>query len=241
MVIFNSWAFFSLLPASFPAITTFVFLLTLDEHVPPNDSIFAFASSLVKFSSEPVKTYVLFVNIVSSVFICFRYVMLGSVLDYISRTNLFNFVIFLSILIFLFKKIDVVGMLDNMKNAVIENIEASKTSKSDSETHLKEIEEKVSHIEEEIDGIIKKSEQNAKLVGEKIIEDANHTVESIKDNSKKLVENKSALLKNDILQRASEASIEVARNHIVNELNNNYDLHQRLIDESLEALNSYKG
>lgn len=167
--------------------------------------------------------------------------MLGSVLDYISRTNLFNFVIFLSILIFLFKKIDVVGMLDNMKNVVIENIEASKTSKLDSETHLKEIEEKVSHIEEEIDGIIKKSEQNAKLVGEKIIEDANHTVESIKDNSKKLVENKSALLKNDILRRASEASIEVARNHIVNELNNNYDLHQKLIDESLEALNSYKG
>ena len=167
--------------------------------------------------------------------------MLGSVLDYISRTNLFNFVIFLSILIFLFKKIDVFGMLENMKNAVIENIEASKTSKSESETHLKEIQEKVSHIEEEIDGIIKKSEQNAKLVGEKIIEDANHTVESIKDNSKKLVENKSALLKNDILRRASEASIEVARNHIVNELNNNYDLHQKLIDESLEALNSYKG
>ena len=167
--------------------------------------------------------------------------MLGSVLDYISRTNLFNFVIFLSILIFLFKKIDVVGMLDNMKNVVIENIESSKTSKSDSEIHLKEIEEKVSHIEEEIDEIIKKSEQNAKLVGEKIIQDANHTVESIKDNSKKLVENKSALLKNDILRRASEASIEVARNHIVNALNNNYDLHQKLIDESLEALNSYKG
>lgn len=166
--------------------------------------------------------------------------MLGSVLDYISKTNLFNFIIFLSILIFLFKKIDVVGMLENMKNAVIENIEASKTSKSESETHLKEIQEKVSHIEEEIDGIIKKSEQNAKLVGEKIIEDANHTVESIKDNSKKLVENKSALLKNDILRRASEASIEVARNHIVNELNNNHDLHQKLIDESLEALNSYK-
>ena len=166
--------------------------------------------------------------------------MLGSVLDYISKTNLFNFIIFLSILIFLFKKIGVVGMLENMKNAVIENIEASKTSKSESETHLKEIQEKVSHIEEEIDGIIKKSEQNAKLVGEKIIEDANHTVESIKDNSKKLVENKSALLKNDILRRASEASIEVARNHIVNELNNNYDLHQKLIDESLEALNSYK-
>lgn len=161
--------------------------------------------------------------------------------EYIGRTNLFNFVIFLAVFIIIFKKADLSSKLESAKKAIENHIEDSKQKKAESESHLRGIEEKVSHIEEEIDGIIKKSEQNAKLVGEKIIEDANHTVESIKDNSKKLVENKSALLKNDILKRASEASIEVARNHIVNELNNNYDLHQRLIDESLEALNGYKG
>lgn len=160
--------------------------------------------------------------------------------EYIGRTNLFNFVIFLAVFIIIFKKADLSSKLESAKKAIENHIEDSKRKKSESESHLRGIEEKVSHVEEEIDGIIKKSEQNAKLVGEKIIEDANHTVESIKENSKKLVENKSALLKNDILRRASEASIEVARNHIVNELNNNYDLHQKLIDESLEALNSYK-
>ena len=160
--------------------------------------------------------------------------------EYIGRTNLFNFVIFLAVFIIIFKKADLSSKLESAKKAIENHIEDSKLKKSESESHLRGIEEKVSHVEEEIDGIIKKSEQNAKLVGEKIIEDANHTVESIKENSKKLVENKSALLKNDILRRASEASIEVARNHIVNELNNNYDLHQKLIDESLEALNSYK-
>ena len=50
------------------------------------------------------------------------------------------------------------------------------------------------------------------------------------------VENKKTVLRNDLIKRASTASIEVAKNHIINELNNNYDLHQRLIDESIEAI-----
>ena len=116
-------------------------------------------------------------------------------------------------------------MLEKAKQDVKANIEASENTKTESESYLKEIEETLSHIEEEVDGIIKKSENNAKLVGEKILEDARKTVIGIKDNSQKAAENKSALVKNDILKRASEASIDVARTHIINELNNNYDLH----------------
>ena len=73
-------------------------------------------------------------------------------------------------------------------------------------------------------------------MGEKVLEDANNLASGIKDNSRKLVENKTALLKNDLLRKASEASIEVAKSHIINELNNNYDLHNRLIDESVDAI-----
>ena len=50
------------------------------------------------------------------------------------------------------------------------------------------------------------------------------------------MENKRTVLRNDLIRRASSASIEVAKYHIINELNNNYDLHQRLIDESIEAI-----
>ena len=65
--------------------------------------------------------------------------------------------------------------------------------------------------------------------------------EGIRDNARKVVENKSALLKNDILRRASQASIDVARNHIINELRDNDGLHQKLIDESIEAINGIEG
>lgn len=166
--------------------------------------------------------------------------MLSTVLDYIGRTNLFNFIIFLAILIYVFKKINVTVMLENMKNDVADEINTSKITKTESESRLHDIEETLTHLEDEVDEIIKKSEQNAKLVGDKILEDAESLVEGIKDNSQKLIENRSALIKNDILKRASSASIEVARNHIINELNNNYDLHCKLIDDSLNALKEFK-
>ena len=105
-----------------------------------------------------------------------------------------------------------------------------------SEEKLRTIEEKVCHLEEEIDEIIKQSAANAELVGSKIITDATKSAENIKTNAVKLVENKTGVLKNDIMRRASLASVEVAKEHIINELNNNYDLHNKLIDESIESI-----
>ena len=162
--------------------------------------------------------------------------MLGAILDYISRTNLFNFIIFFSIIVFICRKINLGTKLDDAKNVITQRVEDSKTEKENSEKNLKNIEDTVAHLSEEIDEIIEKSKTNAKLVGEKILEDANSLANGIRENSKKLVENKTALLKNDLLKKASEASIEVAKNHIINELNNNYELHNRLIDESVDAI-----
>lgn len=162
--------------------------------------------------------------------------MLGAILDYISRTNLFNFIIFFSIIIFICKKIKLGSKLDDAKQIIAERVEDSKSERETSEKNLRNIEDTIAHLSEEIDEILEKSKTNAKLVGEKILEDANVLASGIKENSKKVVENKTALLKNDLLKKASEASIEVAKNHIINELNNNYELHNRLIDESVDAI-----
>ena len=120
--------------------------------------------------------------------------MLGAILDYISRTNLFNFIIFFSIIVFICRKINLGTKLDDAKNVITQRVEDSKTEKENSEKNLKNIEDTVAHLSEEIDEIIEKSKTNAKLVGEKILEDANNLANGIKENSKKLVENKTALL-----------------------------------------------
>ena len=163
--------------------------------------------------------------------------MLETVLDYIGRTNLFNFIFFVGFFALIFWKFDLLGGLEKGRQAVAEKIEDSESKKEEAETGLKAIEDKVSNLEEEIDGIVKKSEENANIVGQKIITDAEQTAENIKTGTAKLTENKAALLKNDIMRRASLAAVETAKNHIINELMRNHELHNKLIDESIEAIN----
>lgn len=160
----------------------------------------------------------------------------NEIINYIARTNLFNFVIFMAIIIFIGKKVDFSSKVEKMRADVENNIEESKVAKSDSEEHLHTIEDSISHIEEEIDAIIKTSEDNAKLIGDKILQDAEKTALVIQENSQKTLESSRNLLKKELIKRASAASVEIAKSHIINELNNNYDLHNKLIDESVDAI-----
>lgn len=162
--------------------------------------------------------------------------MFETVLDYIARTNLFNFIIFAGIIIYLFIKLDVIGMLQKGTEVVADKIDNSTAAKNESEVQLQSIKDKVAHLEDEINDIIKQSETNANLVGGQILVDADKSAENIKNNTQKLIENKTGVIKNDIMKRAAAASIEVAREHIVKELNNNTELHNKLIDESIEAI-----
>jgi len=162
--------------------------------------------------------------------------MFDTVLDFIARTNLFNFIIFASIIAYLYIKLNVADGLDKASEKVTEKIDDSKTVKTESEEHLKAIEEKVAFLKDEIDLIIMQSENNAKLVGDKILEDANKTAENIHNNSLKVIDNKTAVIKNDIMRKASLASVEVAKEHIIKELSENAELHNKLIEESIQAI-----
>lgn len=160
----------------------------------------------------------------------------NTVIDYIARTNLFNFVIFLSIIIFLIKKVNVSAKLEKAQVVVKDTVMESEAIKVKSEERLHTIEDSLGKIEDEINSILSKSAENAQLVGEKILNDAEKTALIIKDNADKALENSYVVLKNELLKRASVASIEVAKSHILNELITNKELHDKLIDESVEAL-----
>ncbi len=161
---------------------------------------------------------------------------LSQIIDYIARTNLFNFAIFLAIIILLVKKANVSQKLEESAADVATEIETSNNAKVESEERLHTIEDSLANIGDEIDEILKKSEESAANVGQKIQEDTEKTLVVISDNTEKSIENSRSVLKNDILKRASLASIEVAKSHIINELNSNQGLHDKLIDESIDAI-----
>ena len=102
--------------------------------------------------------------------------------------------------------------------------------------NLNSIEESLAHIESDINLIIEKSVENAKLVGEKIVQDGQKTALVIQDNANKAMENSTTILRNELLKRASLGAVEVAKQHIIDELSWNQGLHDKLIDESIEAI-----
>ena len=163
--------------------------------------------------------------------------MLAAFLDYIARTNLFNFVIFALIIAYVVYKIRVTEMLDKGTEAVADEIKEAESAKEDAKKHLESVEIKVANLEDEVKSIIKQSEDNAENVGQQIISTAEQTVNNINTEVSKSISTRTELLKNDIMKRASIASVEIARNHIINVLNDNMDLHNKLIDESIETIN----
>lgn len=193
------------------------------------------AEKLKKFGGFLLKliaTFAVLALIYSGVDFVFK-----NLLSSTSRAVLSNFLLFALIIGLVMKNVVHPKAMLEQEQAVIEaEIKDSENAKVESEERLSTIEESILHIEEEVNAIIKKSEENAQLVGEKIIQDAEKTALVVRDNANKVIENNQNLLRNDLIRRASLASIEVAKNHIINELNNNTELHDKLINESIEAI-----
>ena len=161
---------------------------------------------------------------------------LNQILDYIARTNLFNFIIFAIIIVLIVKKLNVKGKMESAVQEVEETINSSEETRAESEKELSVIEQSMARLSEEVDSIIEQAEENAALVGSKILSDAENSVIQIRQNAQNAIENSKILLKNDIIRRASLASVEVAKTHIIEELKRNSDLHEKLINESIESI-----
>lgn len=162
---------------------------------------------------------------------------LKDALPYISRSVLSNFIMFVIIISWVVKRqVHPVKMLEDAQKIVVDSIMESESVKVKSEERLSSIEESMASIEDEIDSILEKSKENATLVGEKVLQDGRKTALIIQENVDKTLVNNRTALKNELLKRASLASVEVAKNHILNELNNNSDLHDKLIDESIDVI-----
>ena len=160
-----------------------------------------------------------------------------SILSSTSRAVLSNFILFALIIGLVMKNVvHPKAMLEKAQEVVENEIKNSEVVKEDSEAQLTAVQKSARSVKKEINAIIKQSEENAQLVGAKILQNAEKTALVVHENAEKAIESSQVLLRNDLIKRASLASIEVAKAHIINELNNNEELHNKLIDESIEAI-----
>ena len=106
----------------------------------------------------------------------------------IVKSNAFNFLILLGFIIILAKVFKVGNLIDSACNKVKENVQNSDIAKENSEQKLKEANETVKNIANEVKEIFDNAQKNAELIGEKILKDADIRRENIYDNAQKTIE-----------------------------------------------------
>lgn len=151
-------------------------------------------------------------------------------------SNTFNFIIFVAIIVFILKKINVAGLISNLQEKISQVIENAKIALGQAILDLQKAEDEVKNVPEDVKKIISNAEATAEALSGKILEDAKKQVENIEKNAQKIIEAEEKKLSAEIMRKTSKASVLTASEHIKTALINNPSLHEKYINESIEAL-----
>lgn len=157
-------------------------------------------------------------------------------IELIKESNLFNFAIFMIILIIIANKIDISAMLEKAKLEIIQKIEVSKDVKANSDKELQEAQKSADSVGNEILDISKTAELNAENLKSNMISDADKKADLLKENAEKVIDLEEKNLSSLLTANYGSKSLELAKKHIIDTLKGNKDLQRRFVEYSLDEL-----
>lgn len=154
----------------------------------------------------------------------------------IVKSNTFNFLIMVIIMIAVLKGIHIGQLLENAKTKIKEKIDLSSKTKEDSVSKLAKAHAAISNIEDEIEKIFSKNDENIENIKSKIEDETSAALQKIEDNSKKLITLEEDKIFSNLSKQTALASIELAKNHIIKTLEEKPQYHDNFISESINEL-----
>lgn len=154
----------------------------------------------------------------------------------IVQSNTFNFAILVIIIAVVFAKIDLPGIIEKIKNDVARAIENAKQEKENAEKDLKTAQKTAANTDNEVAEQLKTAENNAQNLSQGIMKNTGLQIENIKSNILKVINAEEKSLSAKLTQDTVNNSIELAKQNIINKLNENPDLHNKFIDDSINEI-----
>lgn len=154
----------------------------------------------------------------------------------IVQSNTFNFIIFVLILAWVAKKINISAIITSLQQKIIKILDEAKKEKHEALLKLSQAETAVENLPKELEEIMQDATKSAKVISEKILSEAQKQLESIELNAKKVIEAEEKLLISNLTKNTSKASVEIAKSHIKDELTQTPTLHEKYINDSIDEL-----
>lgn len=163
---------------------------------------------------------------------------ISSIWNVFVTSNLFNFVIFIACFAWIFRKIDIKGIITGTQQKILRIIENAKKEKEEANQQLKDAENAVANLGTELQTILQEAEKSAQVIGDKVMEEAKKQLETIESNATKVIEAEEKIVASKLSKNTSLASIQVAKSHIENVLEQTPSLHEKYINESIDELDN---
>lgn len=156
------------------------------------------------------------------------------------ESNLFNFIIFVLIFVWIFQKIKVKEIINNLQQKIIKLIDDVKKNKEDAYSELIQAEKAIENLDDELKVIVDEAKKSANVLSEKILSEAKKQVEDIETNAEKVIDAEEKMLIAKLTKSTSHSSVKAAEDHIKNVLTQTPTLHEKYINESIDELDRLK-
>lgn len=161
---------------------------------------------------------------------------MGEIVDFILKTNTFNFFILFLCFALLAHYLKFGDMLENLKNAVIKKIEDAKSEKENALKNLNNAQNEVANLENDIENKIQNAKISAENVASRINDETLKNVENIIKNSENIIQSEEKSISSELLKEASLNAVSLSREYIKSELSKRPELHKKFIHESIAEL-----
>lgn len=154
----------------------------------------------------------------------------------IVQSNTFNFIVFVAILAWIVKKIDIPSAITALQEKIIKLIEDAKREKEIASQSLANAKKEVENLPQVVDEILRDAEKGAGVIGEKLLSEAKKQIQSIEENAQRTISAEEKRLVDLLSKKTSMASVEAAKTNIKNVLQQTPTLHEKYINSSIDEL-----
>ncbi len=163
-----------------------------------------------------------------------------SFLKFLATSNTINFILMVAFLAWVVNKINLNSSLEKSIEAVKSTIKKSDDEKLKSHKVLDEAKALIDGLPNDIKTLEKNSAEKIDVFKSQIEAETQKTIYNLEQNIDRVISIEEKKISNILTEKTSSASVELAKQHIINVLKSNTDLHNQFIQNSLDELERVK-
>lgn len=154
----------------------------------------------------------------------------------IVQSNTFNFAVLLLIFAVLANKLNLSDKIESLRTAIANTVNNAKAEQTSADKRLKDAKKSVKNLSEELNKRHNDALTKAQTLTDKILQNTDEQIKMLDKNFRRSVEAQEKTVSAKLSDETFQSAIELAKQKVIKMLEENPELHNKFIDESIGAL-----